>query len=287
MRRAEALPPHVFDIVNRMPEPLSPDWNRIDELDRHLVSFGWSHGWVKVFQVQFHGDGLFVHFAYHPSEEGVLARCELGPGREEQQISYAETGRLVSSRVKYSHPGDGNAHFSQDGRIRAQVRNNALAIAEPEASGHLFSVDVQGLEHFREMEGERYYSGEYGRAMFEAPRDHPPDCVHFTGFWARPDPEARARMRNPVRTRIAGEHEEDRIALSPLPDSPLYGGLLLVNATPREPLDNSKDHMVLFTGGFAPEMTDLEVGGGFLMMSYPADQVHDFPSIDYLGSRAG
>ena len=122
--------------------------------------------------------------------------------------------------------------------------------------------------------------------MFQAISHHPPESVHVTGFWTWPGPDVLTRLRNPVRTTAAGVIEE-KIALSPPPDSPLYGGLLLVNASAREPLETPHDHRVLFIGGFTPELSDLESTGGFLLMSYPTDELSDFASIENRAPRDG
>jgi len=50
--------------------------------DRHLIGFAWNRAVVKVCQVQFWRDRIFIHFPHHPSERGVIARCEVGPGSE-------------------------------------------------------------------------------------------------------------------------------------------------------------------------------------------------------------
>src|SRR5437870_13464251 len=106
-----------------MPHPLDPNWYAIDRKERHLVSVGWFGGMVKVCQIMFHSDALFVLFPYHPDVDGLVGRCEVGPGSDTTTINLAEGGRITSHKVKYSHWASGDVHFSQTGRVRTEIRS--------------------------------------------------------------------------------------------------------------------------------------------------------------------
>jgi hypothetical protein len=58
-------------------------------------------------------------------------------------------GPLTLHRVKYTHHVDGEAHFSQDGKIltRIRKRGNSFQVY----SGRLFTVQLQGLSDFQEL----------------------------------------------------------------------------------------------------------------------------------------
>jgi hypothetical protein len=51
--------------------------------------------------------------------------------------------------VKYTHHLDGETHFSQDGKILTRVRRRADAL--PVYGGHLFTIQLQGLFDFQQM----------------------------------------------------------------------------------------------------------------------------------------
>jgi hypothetical protein len=52
--------------------------------------------------------------------------------------------RVTSHKVKFTHPPDGHCHFSQDGKVKTVVRNDSARLDLD--LGHIFSVDVQGIE---------------------------------------------------------------------------------------------------------------------------------------------
>lgn len=115
------------------------DWHAIDQTDRPPIGLTWNTGMVKVCQVQFWWDRFFIHFPYHPSERGVIARCEVGAGSE-TTVSYPQTGFVVVHRVKCSHPPGGTAHFSQDGRMRTEVRTQASPMHGSSDRSHLLPL---------------------------------------------------------------------------------------------------------------------------------------------------
>jgi len=255
------------------------DWNSIAQTRRHLVGFAWRSGMVKICQVQFHRSGFFIHFPYHPSKDGVIARCDVGRGSE-VTVDYSDTGYVVSHRVKYSHPADGRAHFSQDGRIRTVVRNQAKDLSDQSGFVHLFSIDVQGLNQFAELSSATYYSDRYGRCLFEMNADEPPDAIHIVGRWGWPDKPVHT-LRNPVKLRGPQGDPSEHIALAAPPTSPIAGALMLIDLVPRQPLPDSPDHLLIFSGGFEEGLGDSTVESSFLMMKYPATAM-DLPSADYI-----
>jgi hypothetical protein len=49
--------------------------------------------------------------------------------------------------VKYAHHRDGEAHFSQTGRVYTHVRKRSVPLNEQ--IGHLWTIQLQGLNGFR------------------------------------------------------------------------------------------------------------------------------------------
>lgn len=101
----------------------------------------------KILQVQFSKrDGsLFVTFPYFEKTDGIVSLATVAPGRE-TTMELEPGGQISSHSVKYSHHPDGNAHFSQTGRVVTSIRKKAIPLSE--ASGHLFTVHAQGIERF-------------------------------------------------------------------------------------------------------------------------------------------
>lgn len=202
--------------------------------------------------IQFHKDGFFVHFPFHPDEAGVIARCAVNA--ESSKLDLAEKGGVVSHKVKYSHHGDGTCLFSQDSNVRSVVRTSegaALLGADASRSEHLFSIDVEGLEHFPQIsEGDRC-SDIVGRGLFEFPTDDPP-AVHVVARWRKVTPSQDvATMRNPLMGKIPTGEIRPMLALSPPEGSALYGHIMVIEARTRPRLDPRAAFLLMFTGGFA------------------------------------
>lgn len=100
----------------------------------------------KLFQVIFHRrDGsIFVNFPYFKNVEGLVSVATVGVGRE-SKIDLA-TGRVTSHGVKYSHHPDGTVLFTQDGKVRSEIRKKGVPLNA--SNGHLFSVHVTGPDAF-------------------------------------------------------------------------------------------------------------------------------------------
>jgi len=73
---------------------------------------------------------------------------ECPPGDPESLI-FGESAPVTTHIVKYSHHPDGEAHFSQDGKVFTRVRRKAVPLNA--AEGHLFTVMVQGLHRFEDV----------------------------------------------------------------------------------------------------------------------------------------
>lgn len=260
-----------------MPRPLDPDWDRIDRMEKHIISFGWHGGEVKLCMLQFHRTGIFVHFPYHPDMPGLLSLGEVRAGKGEQQVHLEDAGAVTSHKVKYSHHVDGNAHFSQDRRIRTAVRGHAADLRTH--AGHIFSIDVQGLTQFAEFTTEEYYGDRYGRGYFEL-QGPEPGAVHIVGRWGLLSNDRRIEdVQNPMRFRSAGRVGEG-LAMAPPPGSPLEPGLVIIEASLRERMSEDP-FLLLFTGGFEAGLGDPNVDSAFLALKYPAG-TEELPNIDYL-----
>jgi hypothetical protein len=249
-------------------------------MEKHIVAIGWDNGQVKLCLVQYHPKGLFVHFPYHPDMQGLLSRATVPAGPGEVKVDLKASGAVTSHKVKYSHHTDGNALFSQDGKVLSKVRGRAADLRTP--AGHIFSIDVQGLHQLAKFDtsGNEYYGDRYGRCYFEF-QSAEPTAVHIVGRWMQLREGRRIEeLRNPVGLTEGGRTVEG-IAIAPPSGSPLEGGFLIVEVVSQSPLSDA-EFQLLFSGCFEKGMDDPEVESACLLMQYPATDVDDLPNIDFV-----
>ena len=211
--------------------------------------------------------------------QGVVSRRELPPGNT-HTFEVTDTANAMTRRVKYSHPVDGRAHFSQDGQIRTTVRNQAMRLDI--SVGHFFSLDVAGVELFRTCKNT--VSSRTAAAQFSFPNDQPVDPLHFAGFWLKNDTGRRPTgLTNPVFVDQGTGQPSPALAIAPPPDSPLKGGVLAIfaRAAPSSMEISPGNFYLLFTGGFAPNLSDANATSSFLAMQYPVEDISNLPIIDY------
>lgn len=104
----------------------------------------------KVCMVQFRRRAstmdLYVNLSYFRHSAGMLGRFTLiGPSGTSQMIRFSEGGKTTSHLVKYNHPADGRAHFSQDRKIESFFTH---ATPLRDVRGHLFTVQFWGVDGF-------------------------------------------------------------------------------------------------------------------------------------------
>jgi len=92
---------------------------------------------------------LYVDFPYFEHSEGLVSHVTYAPGAD--QLNLEEGGKVTSHLVKYAHHRDGEAHFSQTGRVLTAVRRRSVPLNR--YIGHLFTVQIQGLHGFAEATG--------------------------------------------------------------------------------------------------------------------------------------
>ena len=112
----------------------------------------------KVLQVFFGRDGsIFVNFPYFRHREGILGVATLpANATATTAVNVEHCGKVASHLVKYSHHPDGRAHFSQDGKVRTEIKRQSVPLDEH--GGHIFSVLIQGLTAFVRTDASRRYS---------------------------------------------------------------------------------------------------------------------------------
>jgi hypothetical protein len=103
-------------------------------------------GKFKLFQIICRPDGsIFVPLPYYKHSSAQLFTGTLSAGQQ-YPSNLPVGGPLTMNHVKYAHHIDGEAHFSQAGKIVTTVRRRANALHT--YSGHIFTVQLQGLSDF-------------------------------------------------------------------------------------------------------------------------------------------
>jgi hypothetical protein len=139
----------------------------------------------KLFQILVGRDeSLFVSFPYFRHRTGILAAATIpANGQTSSQVNLQVGGKIASHRVKYSHHPDGRAHFSQDGRVRTEIRRQSVALDEQ--WGHIFTVLVQGIEGFDAAHAVKDTGSSSKRTAltFQLPEESITGTIKLVGRW--------------------------------------------------------------------------------------------------------
>ena len=93
--------------------------------------------------------GIYVTVPFFRDSRGLLSEVAHDTSSPSATINLAEEGFTTSHLVKYAHYLDGEAHFSQDGKILTKVRRRACRLDA--VHGHLFTSYMRGLNAFEEQ----------------------------------------------------------------------------------------------------------------------------------------
>ena len=106
----------------------------------------------RIAKVRFAVDGsIYVFFPGFVSTQGILRRAKLHRGATyPADLDLSDGGFITSHLVKYAHHLDGEAHFSQDGKVKTVVRRQSVPLSEQK--GHLFSIQAQNFSSFPILE---------------------------------------------------------------------------------------------------------------------------------------
>jgi hypothetical protein len=126
---------------------------------------------------------VYLDFPYFERSDGIVAHVRLPAGLQyPRDISLVEGGKITSHLVKYAHHRDGEAHFSQTGRVVTLVRKKATPLNS--YSGHLFTIQIQGLDGFDEARGPDYdYQNTKDKPLTFNVFGREPEGVKVVAFW--------------------------------------------------------------------------------------------------------
>jgi hypothetical protein len=102
----------------------------------------------RIAKIKFSKDGsLYVFFPGFANTEGIVCRPVLRAGVVGQTtLDLTVWGKVTTHLVKYAHHPDGEAHFSQDGKVKTEIRRRAVPLDQQR--GHLFTIQVQDFGSF-------------------------------------------------------------------------------------------------------------------------------------------
>jgi len=233
----------------------------------------------KVFQVFFGPDrSLYVAFPYFKYRTGILSAATIvGDGQTTAQVNLENSGKIASHLVKYSHHPDGHAHFSQHGRIRSEIKRQSVALDAQQ--GHIFSVQIQGLQAFDRADDTKDAGSSAKRTTLTFPFVGAPEteALKLIGRWSNVSKllpvgqfQSIIGPRVPVQD-SAGRKQIGFLVASPYDTVPLHVLLITCELIPRL---GPQPEILLFCGGFDAReiMDDTKQDAGFLAFLYPASE---------------
>jgi hypothetical protein len=139
----------------------------------------------KVMQIMLHKrDGsIFVNFPYYKYKQGLVSLVTLPANISlPTNLSLEPGGKVTSHLVKFTHHVDGNAHFSQDGRVLTVVKKHSIPLAL--AEGHIFTAHLQGMSDYAVADPKRDFGYSLRKTFFEFNfTEKEPEAVKILGYW--------------------------------------------------------------------------------------------------------
>ena len=242
----------------------------------------------KIMQIVFAKDGsFFVTFPYFKHTEGLLAEVTVeGPPGAQTVMNLADKGKVASHLVKYSHHTDGEAHFSQDGKVKTAIRRQSVPLSEQQ--GHIFTVIFQGLRAFESVSAEKETAMSAKRTTLTfAITDRFPKAVRIVGrwYWIEDLPiEPRPPVIGPQVQAVDPDGNGYKAVIIGSPHDKKH--VLVLSCIPQRPVSPVHD-LMMFMGGFDPSstITNSKRPTSYLAFLYPADDYEELKqrlgSIDY------
>lgn len=103
----------------------------------------------RIAKLQFAKDGsIYVFFPDFAHTDGLACRILLrATAGTTVNFNLTESGFVTTHLVKYAHHPDGEAHFSQDRKVKTIVRRKSVPLHEHR--GHLFTIQLQDISAFQ------------------------------------------------------------------------------------------------------------------------------------------
>jgi hypothetical protein len=230
----------------------------------------------KICQILFgKSDGtIYVTFPYFDIKEGIASVSTSTPFLVSSNINLETNGKVTSNPVKYAHHPDGEAHFSQDGKVKTLIRKKSVALQEIE--DHIFTLHAQGLSHFDIDSTEIDHKPKLKRTILNFDfKDKEPKAIKIVGRWygwKELINRAQGKFMGP---KVHGQTPEEKTVpmflIGPPKGWSMEKYFLTVSCEEINVLDKDREALLLFIGGFdKPSKTNqLSQPSSFLCISYP------------------
>ncbi|MBI5151782.1 MAG: hypothetical protein HZA34_04410 [Candidatus Pacebacteria bacterium] len=248
--------------------------------ERFAVSLKINDRIHKIFQIVFHTGKTsgkthnLVTFPYFSDSKGLLSRLTFPAQKlSTLSISLLPEGKVTSHLVKYSHPMDGVAHFSGDGKIITSIKNQSRRLDV--SHGHMFTIQMQGIEEFELRDGNKKFGDKRIDLDFEF-KDGSPEAVKFVGWWFKAtDLKGKINEDIPKQPHFAfrepdGTLKETGFVISPQEKSPLADFAMLLSCQAIPKMDDIGKPKFSFIGGF-DQTNKIDQDMHFLGCIYPAE----------------
>jgi hypothetical protein len=189
-------------------------------------------------------------------------------------MNLEQGGKVTSHLVKYSHHPTGLALFSQDGKIRSEIRRQAVELNRQE--GHLFTVLINGLSAFERAQGRKDEAQTPKRTVvtFALPATSASiGTLKIVGRWYDVN---RLRFAEPTPSAGPFIPTERGLMAAVLANPAATRHVLLVTCEMNARLGEAAE-MLMFFGGFDPRevMDDTSRDAGCLAFMYPASDIEN------------
>jgi hypothetical protein len=176
--------------------------------------------------------------------------------------------------VKYSHHPSGLAQFSLSGKIRSSVRKTSVPLSD--ASGHLFTFMVQGLDKFEVKGPEEKGKSKRGLVEFGLDCDESQSLKFVGHYYSESEFAARATFNSDMPWLMGVTPDGRRVMSLGLATTYFHNGerrYLLLSAERVPQITKSQEVFMWFMAGFDPPdiALDHSVPTSFLMFIYPID----------------
>lgn len=246
--------------------------------ERFVISVKEAGVTYKLFSIRFYENknnntfAIQIYFPYTKNSNGILSTLTMPANvLRKDKLSMKVNGKVTSHNVKYSHWGDGKAHFSEAGKIFKTHDKQSFSLDD--SVGHLFTVQAKGFHGFEKKDDSK--EATYKRFDIDFDMVNKTiDSIKLTGWWYDASVMHIQGNRVPSKYFFKSESGDSYtcFALEAPPGHRLSGKVLLLCAR-REPfMTKEKGSHLLFLGGFDVKeiFNDISKDFNFLALKYPA-----------------
>ena len=207
---------------------------------------------------------MFPSFTHN---EGLVGELSMKAGARTASYGLANHGKVAGHLVKYSHHPDGRTHFSQDGRVRTEIKRQSVPLDRQHS--HMFTILVEGLKNFSPP-----------RVNDKTPAlilktEGNPKAMKIVGRWYPLNKLSGFEKSQSLPAAISIAFPDGKQSIGWLVAPPVdsrYSQFGLFMA-PEEiaPLSTADDPCLIFLGGFDPSdiAADYSKDTSFLFLKYP------------------